>query len=382
MYAVSERFLAALRSSHTVVSRVDLMRQGELIEADIPVLGGEVTDDSSATIRRRATITLAPAAEVLSLLPSSPPSEGGLWPLGNELLLRGGIRFDDGTEELASLGLFRISRPSLLTSQGSLSITLEGYDRGRSVSRARFVEPYEIASGVNYSEAIKDLIKSRVPWMTDADFDFMETDYTTPSLVFTMDDDPWAVAQKMASSFGAELFFDGDGKCVMRPEPDPLYTPSVFEYAEGEEATITSLGRSLDDEGAYNGVIVTGENTDLPEPVRAEAWDDNPQSPTFYDPDSPETSIYGAVPYFITSQYITTESQAQDAANANLARVMGVIEQIDFAAVNNPAHTSGDVIDVVRANVGVSGTYILDSVTIGLGHAFEMSGVTRRRRAS
>lgn len=382
MYPVSAAFLAALRKSHTAICRADLLQRGEVLASGLPVLSGDVMDDTGASVRRRASLALAPTSEVLSMLAAQPPADGGLWPLGNELKLYGGIRFRDGTEELASMGVFRINRPRVTEDPNGISAAVEGYDRGRSVTRARFTQPYTVAAGQNYSTAIQALVKSRLPWMPDGDFIFMETDFTTPMLVFSMDDDPWASAQDMAASFGAELLFDGDGRCVLRPVPDPLYTPSSFTYASGIDATVTAITRDLDDDQAYNGVIVNSSSTSLPVPIRAEVWDEDPSSPTYFDPSSPGDSLYGAVPYFMTSQYITTQEQANAAAAANLARVMGVIEAIDFQAVNNPAHEGGDIVDVKSDRIGVDATYILNSVRIGLGESFTMSGTTRRRRAS
>lgn len=382
MYPVSDAFLAALRKSHTAICRADLLQRGEVLATGLPVLSGDVSDDTGASVRRRAGLTLAPTTDVLSMLAAQPPSNGGLWPLGNELKLYGGIRFRDGSEELASMGVFRINRPRLEETADGITASVEGFDRGRSVSRNRFVNPYTVADGTNYSIAIMDLVKSRLPWLLDDDFEFMSTDYTTPLLVFSMDDDPWASAQEMAASFGAELLWNSDGKCVLRPEPDPLYTPPSFVYARGIDATVTEMGRDLDDEQAYNGVVVTSSSTSLTAPLRAEAWDTDPASPTFYDPDNPGQSLYGAVPYFMSSQYIMTQAQADEAAAANLARVMGVIESINFNAVNNPAHEGGDVVLLQSDKIGVDAAYILDSVRIGLGEQFVMSGTTRKRRAT
>lgn len=380
MYPVSARFLAALRKSHTELAHGDLYRQGELIFPEVPIVSGQVTDDSSALIRRRMALVLPATSEVLEALASTPPDNGGLWPLGNELKIHTGIQFGPGDEELVPLGLYRISKPVIADTPEGPTVNLEGYDRSRSVSRAKFTQPYVIAVGTNYATAIKDLIKSRIATLTDADFILMSTDYTTPQLVFTIDDDPMEMAIQMASSMGAELFFDGDGKCVLRPEPDPLFDPSVFDYIEGEEATLTAINRDLDDELAYNGAIVVSENSELPAPLRAEAWDTTLTSPTYYDPAFPSASVYGAVPYSVSTQYITTQEQCQDAANAELARRLGVIEQLQFNAVNNPAHQSGDIVTVGRAAIGASGVNILDNFTLTFGEGSSMAGATRKRR--
>jgi len=344
-------------------------------------LSGDVSDDSQALIRKRVHCALPPTDDILALLSEIPPENGGLWPLGNEIRLYGGIKFDDGTEEMSSMGIFRIARPEIARTAEEMTIVIEGFDRGRSVSRAKFVEPYGIAKNTNYCDAIKDLILSRLSWFDVNDFMCMDTEYLTPSLTFT-DEDPWQVAQDMAKSFGAELFFDGDGKLVLQPEPDPVYTPSSFTYESGEEATVTQITRDLNDEDAYNGVVVTATNSQLLSPIKAVAWDTDTNSPTRYDPDSPEDSLYGAVPLLVDSEYITDGQQAQDAANATLARVTGLISHCDFNAINNPAHISGDIVTIRDSKVGIDSVYILDSVQIGVGENFEMTGATRKRRVT
>lgn len=379
MYPVSDRFLAALRESHTVISRVDLYSQDTLVIGDIPVLDGEVTDDCLALIRRRCSLTLPGTDEILDLLPQVPPVDGGLWPLGNELKLWSGIQFDDGTEELVPLGVFRIAKP-IISEETEVSVSIEAYDRSRAVSRAKFTDTYTIRKGTNYSTAILNLIQSRLPWLDQSNYRFISTTHVTPQLVFTPEDDPWEMANNMASSLGMEVFFDGDGVCVLQLQSDPAHTQPVFEYHEGEDATLVSLGRDLDDEEAYNGVILTVENTDIPRPLRAEVWDTDPSSPTYYDPIFPELSTYGSVPFLDSSQYITTQTQANESARATLTRVSGVMERIEFTAFNNPAHSSCDVISIRRTSLGVDDIYILDSVKTVLGVGGIMSGITRKRR--
>jgi hypothetical protein len=202
-------------------------------------------------------------------------------------------------------------------------------------------------------------------------------------MVFLPQDNPWEKLQEMAAGIGAELFFDGNGKPVLQQQPDPLFTPSSFDYVAGAEATVTELGRDLDDENAYNGVIVTGANNDNAALIpRGVAWDRDPNSPTYYDPDYPSASNYGPVPEFVQIDAITTNAQAAWAAQMMLLKRIGIVETIDFAAVCNPAHTTSDVIKVTDSTVGVDGNYLLESITLGLGEQEGMTGTTRKRRAA
>jgi hypothetical protein len=381
MYAASTAFLTEITKSHTPVAKAQLLQRGSLVADDLPIISGTITDDSTAAIRRRAQVELAAEAAVMALLTKDVPSSTGLWPLGNELKIWAGVQYRDGTYEWIPQGVFRIAKPSL-SDNGTVSISLDMYDRSRSVSRAKFTKPYSIANGVNYITAMKALLVSRLPWLTDNDFLTMTTSYLTPALVFTDDDDPWECLMNMASSIGAEIFWDNEGKCVIRAESDPSYTPPVFTYVDGESMNALEINRDLDDEEAFNGVIITGENSDLPAPVRGEAWDTDTSSPTYYDPSNPSASLYGAVPYTESSQYVTTNAQCVASAQALLTRVRGIIEQVSFTAINNPAHQSGDVVTFTHTAVAVDNNYILDSFTLGLGATATMSGTCRKRRVS
>jgi len=382
----SAEFDVQVSGNHRVSVEAELFLRGESV-GTIPVLGGDWTDDRKANVRRSCRLSLPPTAE---LIPAAEWSgDGGLWPIGNEIQLRSGLVLPDGTPELLPVGRYRISKPVVNDSGSSITLSVEGYDRGRAVSRARFSSPYSIPSGTDYATAIRDLLLSRVPSLAPSDFRFMATDgsdggpvFTTPGLLFTSQDDPWVKAMEMAQSFGAELFFDGSGDPVLRLERDPSINEPDWDYSEGEGTNLLGVDRSLDDEASYNGVVVTGSNSELPAPLHAEHWDTDPSSPTYYDPALPEASFYGPVPFFMDSQYIMTQAQADLAAQNNFLRVSGITETVNFNAIVHPAHESGDIVRVKRDRVNVDNVYVMDSVKCGLGHSGIMNATTRSRRVS
>lgn len=381
MYKVSSKWEAGLRTGPTFDFKANLFRRGELIGEDIPLLGGSLTDDSNATLRKRVSLSLSPTAEILAMLSQDVPQDTGLWPLGNELNVLAGQIYPDGTSEYVPMGMFRISKASLATSEGDLNVSVEGWDRSRTVSRSRFINPYNVKQGLLYNEAIQALLMSRIPFLTEEDFLFAVTAFKTPNLIFTgPNDDPMAMAIKMAGSCGMELLFDGVGKPVLRPLPDPQNGPSSFSYEEGEESVILSANRDLDDELAYNGCIVSGETTSNTTPVRGVSWDTDPLSPTYYDPDHPEASVYGAVPEFITSEFVTTTEQAVQASIANLGKKKGVMEAAKFVAINNYAHESNDMAAVKRVLTGLDDVYLLEALTFGFGETTTMSATCRKQR--
>lgn len=386
MQARTEDFDAAIRGSHTVVAEAELFKAGTSVGI-IPVISGDWTDDRKATVRRSCRLALPPSADLIPAAEWS--ADGGLWPVGNEIQLRSGIRYTDGSTELVPIGRYRIAKPSTVDNGRELTLSVEGFDRSRAVSRARFATPYAIASGTDYALAIRDLLLSRLPILSIDDFQFMATDgsdggptFKTPGLLFTNQDDPWVKAVEMAQSFGAELFFDGMGNPVLRLERDPLFNDPEWDYAEGEGTNLLGVDRALDDDGSYNGVVVNSSNSELTVPLHAEYWDTNPDSPTYYDPAKPEESSYGPVPFFMDSQYIVTQEQADLAAINNFLRVAGITETVNFNAIVHPAHESGDIVSVKRQRVNVDAVYVMDSLRCGLGHTGVMAVSTRSRRVS
>lgn len=385
MKVVSDRFLEALASGDQIVTaRAEFRLQGTKV-ADVPIVGGETKEDKSATFRNTCNLTLD-TAEVP--LPGRDYDESPIWPTGNEILVWSGFEYSDGTKEELPQGLFRIAKPRIAHTDNDLQVTIESYDRGRAMSRNKFTNIYIIPAGRDFASEIKRMMLDRLPYLSDDDFQFMATDgsdgavpFYTPRLVFSLADDPWVKALEMAASFGAELFFDGKGRPILRPEPDPLYTPPDYRYISGEQALLESITRDLDDEEAYNGVIITGQNTENVDSIpRGEAWDTDVNSPTYYDPNNPSTSLYGAVPLSMTSDYVTTNGQAERAARSILRTVIGIMEAIEFSGISNPAQEGGDILQIKDPESGVNSTYILDSLTKGLGSEGGMSGTTRKRR--
>lgn len=372
MRPVSSQFLSALRQSHKVIQRVDVYRGTALI-LTLPVIAGKVDVDTSNSVQRRCTIT---AVDTTGLLTPA-DAAATLAPFGNEIRLFRGIEYPDGTQEMVPVGVFGISDVEVKDEGAGIEIEVSGFDRARKVARNRFTDIYTVTAGTNYATAIRDLVNSRVPGLT---FNFMVTTRTAPALTFQVGDDPWEKAQDMADSLGAELFFDGEGVCVLRPVIDPETAPVVYDYTEGQVSNLISLSRSLTDEQTYNLVVAAGEPADPadgsepPAPARGVAQDDDPASPTWVG------GPYGVVPKFFVSPFIATDAQAVDAAKASLLRSLGGTEVVAFDALVNPAHEVGDVVQVTRGASRANARYVIDSFTIPLDANSTMSVTTRKRR--
>lgn len=366
MYPRSAAFDAAVVDSHTPTCTVELLQNGIVIASGLEVTGGDVAVDATAAVRRHCGLTLVDPTGQFTPAGSTPSR---LSPYGNEVKLYRGI---DGLDSIP-LGVFRIANPVLEDSGARRRWTITGYDRSRTVSRSRFTDAYVVASGTNYVSAIESLIDSILPGLA---YRAVSTGYSTPQLVFDAESDPWQAALTMAASIGFEVYFDPDGACVIQPEPDPTTANVAWRFAEGATATLLSASRNFDDDPGYNGVVVFGETPDNTSPVRAESWDNNPSSPTYY------LGGYGKRPTFIRSTYVTTTAQAQDAADANVRRLLGVTEQVQMSAIPHPALEAGDVVGVTRAAVGLDDVFAVESFSMPLSYEQPMQVTMRRRKAT
>lgn len=371
MWEASAAFFAALLHSHTVTSRVEVL-VGDKAVLQLAVTDGSVRLDESAAVRRSLSCVLGDATG--SLTPSTLADI--LSPAGTELRAWRGLVGPYVTEEVP-LGVFGIADVDV-TSQivGGVQVNLTAFDRAKKVSEARFDSTYVVAAGTNYSTAIQNLIRDRLPSLS-VTFLFADTNVVTPALVFNVGDDPWKAVTDMATAIGCEVFFDALGRCVMRSVPDPDTAPIIWTYAEGSGATILGATKKMTREGTYNGVIASGESSAITNqsaaPVSATLWDDNPFSPTYY------LGPFGKKPRMYSSPFITTPAQATTAARAILHQSLGLSEDVGFTAVVNPAHEPGDVVAIQVSKSKINARYVLSSFSVPLTHNGTMSATTRRR---
>lgn len=373
MYPISDAFRAALLDGHQIATQVvaytsDVGIAGLRPRRVLSVLDGTVDVDATAAIRRRAQVTLVQADEETERLFGD--ATRLISPYGNEIWLYRGIVLS-GVAELVPLGLFALSDVAADETRDGITIQADGYDRARRVARAKLTAPHTIAAGTNVATAIRSLIEAGVSGLA---YSFATTAHTTPALTFDEGEDRWAVAQKLAASIGHELFFDANGVCILRSVPDPETDPVVWTFEEGEQATILAAGRRQSNEGAPNHWIVTGESSSAATPVRGEAKDTNPDSPTYY------LGRYGDVVETYRTELATTTQQAQDIAAALLRSSLGLPEQVAFTTIVNPALDVGDVIQLTRSRLGIAARYVMQTLSIPLAASGVMGATVRSRR--
>lgn len=360
MQARSTRFDAAVQGPHQIAVQVDVLLNRVPVASGLRVTQGTVTLDRTAAQRGRCSLVFA---EPL-LIPT--PSGGTLTPYGYELAISRGVTYLDGTKELMPLGVFPIQTSAL---DGVTLVTaIEATDRSQTVVDARLEDDYPIAAGTNGATAIHDLIAAAMPGLT---YNFMTTSYTVPGNVLPAQSDRWAAARDMATAMGAELFFNGPGALVLRPEPTFNAVP-VWTLSEGENGLLVAAALGMDRAPAYNAVVATGENTALGTAVPKGRWQDNdPTSPTYY------AGPFGHKPKFFASTFITTNAQADSAAQAIGSSLKGVARSLGFGAVPNPALEPGDAVLFRRVAMGVNEVHLIDSLVFGLTADGAMTGASR-----
>lgn len=383
---LSPELARAVRESGTIIPEIDITTpDGNLILSSntsdplqkIRIVGGSIDTDDSSEIPGSGTIDIlvddATRDQVMPYGPLSPLS-----PVRNALVY---VRYTSpGAATTTPYGAYDIASTTAVEADTGIKLTLEIYDNARRVERAKFYRPRVINRGYPYDDVWISLLRSILPFSR---IDIVPTGETVVLLSWDVEDSRLRAVNDLALMVGYRIEWNhnGIGDVLVGPNTPPNAEPA-WTFVDGGNAKITTANRTLSDEAAFNGVIISGEaaGSDKP-PVRAEAWDLDPTSPTYFDPAKPEESSYGANPYFHTSPFAHTPKQAKAIAMSLLPGKMGVVERLQIDCVMNPGVQVADPIRVERPKLGVSGTYIVESTSIPLlASGGRMTIVCRERR--
>ena len=376
MARATERFLNEVRRSHTVYAYVDVIAPNQEAKRLVAV-DGEVNVDRTGQFRRVGRIEcIDPFGE---FIPDG--NTGILTPFGTEVRPYRGVKYSDGTIEVHPLGVFRLANSQFKESASAagssgVRISLNMFDRSRTVTRDAFTSTYTVPAGTNIIDAIKVILARTFP---DLEYDAVSTPLvTTAPKVYATKDDPWKAVTELAKSIGCEIYFDVLGTVVIAPPTDVDALPAPdFSYIENRKNTLIDLQKVYSDEPGFNGVIVEAQSTadELP-PVRAEAWDNEPTSPTY------RLGPYGEVPMFVTDSNVKTVADAQAMADSLLKGQIGFAAQLSVTSWVNPALEAGDTIQVERQRLGVTGLYTVDSFNVPLRKEGTQNLKLRTRRVA
>lgn len=352
-----------------VVVRAAAYLSGELL-ATLSPLDGSVTADARRGVMRDASLDLAPT-DALGLeeqyeLLTTPGVELAIWR---------GLIDDDGAEQLAALGRFVADEPMLVRGSSGLALSVSLSDVSVRIARARWSEPWVVEAGTPLADALNELLTDRYPGVLTR-IDAESCPETVGVKVVTEPgeaSDPWEDAGSIAAAYGYALYADVEGYASVRQVPLPTPGAAVFTFARGLTATATGCEHSVLIGELENGVVASAEGSDVETPLRGEAWDDDPASPTYY------LGPFGRVPRFYSSPLLTTVEQCEQAAATMLAGLLGRSEQLSWLAAVNPWLQPYDVIGSERSD-GEIDYHVLDEVTVPLAPSGEMTATARTVR--
>jgi hypothetical protein len=366
MYPRSLKFDVAYSDSHTVSHKAEVWSTAGIKQAEFDILDGTITVDDVA-VRRTANLDLTDTTG--TLVPDDMTDL--LSPRYFEVHLFKGIKFVDGTEERLPVGVFSITDHQIDDSGAGLHIALALSDRAYRVSKDLLQADYTILEGSNYKEAILSLVNPSVPFAAKDLVD--NTAFTTPMIAYEVGDDRWKAAQDLATAVGQELYFGPDGTLLSRFIPDYSLVEPVWNFVEGETATMLYINRRLTEQDSVNNVIVIGEASGGAAPVRGQVLDDNPLSPTYV------SGPWGNVVLVERSTNITTDTAAYQMAFGLFQKRLGVSDLVRLNAIAHPAFEIGDVVTIERAASKVSGRYVIDKISIPMTAVRPMDVSMRKR---
>lgn len=373
-----------LRTSHLVSIRAQVLLDGKVVAGtnmDPPILftdAGSITVDRRSKHRRRFSATVIDRDGRWVPTPNTPELDPLYRPT---VRLWRGIVIErvDGRSSMWEwpIGWQVLEDNDVSESEDGVHMDLSGNDLSALVADNAWTQPYRITGNPTYPDAIKAIIDDRLPAWAPRVFAFEDNTATVDDVTFDPADgkDPWDHAQDLATAAGMELFFYPGGSWVLQAIPQLESASPIWVYdAQPGTTLLSSAKRTVHASELRNGVVVESNAPGLLYPVRGEAWDLDPESPTFRD------GPFGRKPERITDAHVYTDTQANVAAAAKLRDVLGLSEDVTFDAIVLPFHEAGDVVVVQDAAVGLDTKAMLESFTIPFDVTSPMSPTIRRPR--
>lgn len=172
----------------------------------------------------------------------------------------------------------------------------------------------------------------------------------------------WEVMKEYATSMNCELYFDGQGYLVLKPQEDVAQRTVHETFKSGAGGNMVEFSKSSDDTDMFNVVVVQSETADDKPSIIAVAKNTNTNSPT-------SISQIGQRLIAYTSKAITTKKEAQTLASAYLKTAGLHSYSIDLNTLQLFWLEAGQIIQFIDpyAIEKEPDRFLLSSFTIPLG---------------
>lgn len=326
MWALSERFLDALKYPHQIVTRVTCTI-GSSVE-EVPITrAGTVTVDGTNRVRRRANISIIGSRSFIKKMRTP----------GAVFRINHGLRFTSD-EELVPVFTGELSPGGQGFGVQEAAFTL--LDWGAWLARTPLTSPYTPVSTTSRVAAVQTLVAQGRPGTTFVN-EVGGGGQVGQSRMWEGNRlDAISEILRDATAVG---FFLPDGSWVTRRLPT-LETPAVWTIAPGDGGTLSG--------GSNNQALEVGPNTII---VRPTAWWQSwtQQVVSITDTNDPRhPSKVGVIPKVVESATLGTAVEARLLGRAQLSAWEGVQDNLQLDAISNPALEAGDVIRVITPTVG------------------------------
>lgn len=354
----TDRFLNALMYPHHMTARAELFFGGaKVADINLSSQAGAVSGDRASITRRTFSATIDPR-----LIPKSVSDR--LTPYGSQLKVWRGIRYSDATTEEYPIFFGRINTMDFSRDE----FTVNCSDLASQVADTRFEVPRVATRGISVTTQMRDLILEAVPGATiTIDSRLPATTIATPAV---WDRERTEALDNLGYSIGAEWYAMPDQTWAITPLPAAVpAAPAIWIIDSGDIGVAVSRTTNLDRAAVYNAVVVNGEPPDGVPPAYGVARDNNVNSPTVW------SGPFGKIPFFFSSQFVTTNAQAVTTAQALLGQLIAGTRSVSADCVVNPKLRLGDVVLVSTEQTGFDGLFYVQSFTMPIDPGGAMSVV-------
>lgn len=301
-----------------------------LLDDDVPVSSGTEEVDRSSNVPERVTLSVPRMVRGVDYTPTEVDSV--LAANGQRLRVQLGIGVGYQQIEWLQRGWF------VITEAEPQDDTIEVQAAGLlwQTLQARLINPFTPTG--TFKSTLRALMGPGLP----PAFDSALTDRAVPSGL-NYDEDRLGAVNEILSAWPAEGHVDEFGVFMVGPATDS--DTVVFTLTNGQGGTVIKANGNSTQDGAYNAVVARGMTSDGGV-VQGVAYDlTGPKAIGGPFNDLP-------VPFYFDSPLITTQAQAQSAANTRMANIKRQTSRtFDVEMVPHPALQAGDRVTLTTTHL-------------------------------